>query len=134
MSLSLWSLKGRMPEDLDLSSFDGLHSFSVRFVDVINEYDDELIGNALSSIFTTANHRLQSLTLMIHSYDSFVPRLDEPTFADNLTMLTFEGHTPVFHYMSLLSLFSNLQRLNIFANVTNSIRAAEFVGMYKSIV
>ncbi|KAJ2688454.1 hypothetical protein IWW39_002220 [Coemansia spiralis] len=133
-SLSLWSLKGRMPEDLDLSSFDELRSLSVRFVDVINEYDDELIGNALSSIFTTANRRLQSLTLMIHSYDSFAPRLDEPTFADNLTTLTFEGHTPVFHYMSLLPLFSNLQRLNIFANVTGSVRAAEFVGMYKSIV
>ncbi|KAJ1925702.1 hypothetical protein GGI09_000511 [Coemansia sp. S100] len=130
-TLSLWSLKHRIPEDLDLSPFRELRNFSVRFLDVIDGADEELIDNSLSSIITTVNPRLQALTLMMHTYDPFKLELDALSFADNLTSLTFEGHIVLGHAVSLLPLLSNLQRLNIFASVTDSVPAAVFKREYK---
>ncbi|KAJ2103718.1 hypothetical protein GGI09_000516 [Coemansia sp. S100] len=129
--LSLWSLKHRIPDDLDLSPFRELRNFSVRFLDVIDGADEELIDNSLSSIITTVNPRLQALTLMMHTYDPFKLELDAPSFADNLTSLTFEGHIVLSHAVSLLPLLSNLQRLNIFASVTDSVPAAAFKREYR---
>ncbi|KAJ2075750.1 hypothetical protein GGH13_000390 [Coemansia sp. S155-1] len=130
-TLSLWSLKHRIPEDLDLSPFRELRNFSVRFLDVIDGADEELIDNSLSSIITTVNPRLRALTLMMHTYDPFKLELDAPSFADNLTSLTFEGHIILGHAVSLLPLLSNLQRLNIFASVTDSVPAAAFKREYR---
>ncbi|KAJ2264050.1 hypothetical protein GGI01_000179 [Coemansia sp. RSA 376] len=130
-TLSLWSLKHRIPDDLDLSPFRELRNFSVRFLDVIDGADEELIDNSLSPIITTVNPRLRALTLMMHTYDPFKLELDAPSFADNLIFLTFEGHIILGHAVSLLPLLSNLQRLNIFASVTDSVPAAAFKREYK---
>ncbi|KAJ2830501.1 hypothetical protein GGI24_001895 [Coemansia furcata] len=130
-TLSLWSLKHRIPDDLDLAQFGELRDLSVRFMDTINEYDEERINNALSYMFSTVNPKLQSLTLMIHSYDQFALGLPDPPFADNLTTLTIEGHNVLAAYITILPMFTNLQRLNAFASVADSIPAADFVGERK---
>ncbi|KAJ2871268.1 hypothetical protein GGH93_004955 [Coemansia aciculifera] len=130
-TLSLWSLKHQIPDDLDLLPLVELRSFSVRFLDIIDGVDEALIDTSLSSLIATVTPRLQALTLMMHTYDPFKLELDAPSFADNLTSLTLEGHIVLDHALSLLPLLSNLQRLNVFASVTNSVPAAAFMGKYK---
>ncbi|KAJ2870197.1 hypothetical protein GGH93_005756 [Coemansia aciculifera] len=130
-TLSLWSLNHRIPDDLDLSPFGELRSLNIRFLDCMYGFDEEHVDTSLSSMFTTVNPKLQALTLMMHTYDPFTLEPEEPTFADNLTSLTLEGHIVLDHAITLLPLLANLQRLNIFASVTESVPAAAFMGKYK---
>ncbi|KAJ2347330.1 hypothetical protein GGH92_003242 [Coemansia sp. RSA 2673] len=130
-SLSLWSLKHRITVYMDLTLFRQLRDLSVRFLDAIHGLDEERIGIALSYMFRTVNPRLESLTLMMHIYEPFKLELGAPSFADNLTSLTLEGHIALDHALTLLPLLNNLQRLNIFAGVTDPVPAAAFMSKYK---
>ncbi|KAJ2864223.1 hypothetical protein GGH94_003049 [Coemansia aciculifera] len=130
-TLSLWSLKHRITVEMDLTLFRELRSLSVRFLDAIDGVDEERIGIALPYMFRTVNPKLQALTLMMHIYEPFKLELGTPSFADNLTSLTLEGHIVLDHVIALLPLLTNLQRLNLFASVTDSVPAAAFMGKYK---
>ncbi|KAJ2059856.1 hypothetical protein GGI17_004129 [Coemansia sp. S146] len=108
LTLSLWSLKHRIPDDLDLPPFGELRSLSVRFSDCMYGFDEEHVDTSLSPIITTVTPWLHALTLMMHTYDPFKLELGAPSFADNLTSLTFEGHIVLDHAITLLPLLTNL--------------------------
>ncbi|KAJ2418772.1 hypothetical protein GGF41_004910, partial [Coemansia sp. RSA 2531] len=55
---------------------------------------------------------------------------EKPTFAVNVTSLTFEGHIALGHAVSLLPLLTNLPRLNVFASIAKSVPAAAFMNKY----
>ncbi|KAJ2061152.1 hypothetical protein GGI17_003262 [Coemansia sp. S146] len=131
MTLSPWSLKHRITVEMNLTLFRELQDLSVRFLDAIDGADEERIGIALSYMLRTVNPKLQALTLMMHIYEPFKLELGTPSFADNLTFLTLEEHIFLDHAIALLPLLTNLQRLNLFASVTDSVPAAAFMGKYK---
>ncbi|KAJ2839770.1 hypothetical protein FBU31_000634 [Coemansia sp. 'formosensis'] len=126
-TLSFWALKHRIPEDLDLTQFGELRDLSVCFLDSINHFEEERISGSLSYMFRTASPQLQSLTLMFYTYDEFSLEFSRPSFADNLATLTVEGHNDLDNCLALLPMFTNLQRLNVFASVTEPMPAASLV-------
>ncbi|KAJ2884094.1 hypothetical protein IWW38_005466, partial [Coemansia aciculifera] len=133
-TLSIWLLNHRITEKLDLSSFSMLQSLSIRSVNALKEIDfnESVFNRSLAQVFTTTNPKLQSLTLMFHTYCPYEPCYVNPAFASNLAMLTLEGHLFIPVAVALLPQLDNLQRLNIFGGVTISSTGSELAKACKS--
>ncbi|KAJ2908471.1 hypothetical protein GGI21_002854 [Coemansia aciculifera] len=133
-TLSIWLLHHRITEKFDFSSFSMLRSLSIRSVNALKEldFDESVLNRSLTQIYTTANPKLQSLTLMLHTYCPYVPCLESPTFASNLAMLTLEGHLFIPVAAALLPQLDNLLRLNIFGGVATNTTGSKLAKACKS--